>query len=73
MQKTRINVKPNIIAYTDTCKAAQLSANNWYNNTSEIANSNREAEIDLTNIDLVEFGIQTVMFLIHSIRETCCR
>ena len=73
MQKTKINIKPNIIAYTDAYKVAQLSANNWYNNTSKIANSNGEAEIDFTNIELIEFGIQVVMFLINNIRETRCR
>ncbi len=38
-----------------------------------MADSDREAEIDPTNVRLAEFGIQTKTSLANSIRETRCK
>ena len=70
MQKTRIEVWANIAAHTDSCKAAQLTVENWCNKMTNMANSNKEAEIDSINVILVEFRIQTKTSLADSIQET---
>lgn len=57
MQKTRIEVKVNIATYANACKVAQLTIDNWRDKTTDIADNDKKAKIDLTNVSLVEFGI----------------
>lgn len=71
MRKTKIEIKTNIAVYANAYKATQLAANNWCNKTTSMADSNREAEIDFTNIELAEFGVHTVMSLADSVCKTC--
>ncbi len=57
MRKTKIEVRANIIIYTDTGKAIWLAVDDWRNKTTDKADSNGIAEIDPTNVRLVEFGV----------------
>ncbi len=70
MRKTRIEVRANIAAHADACKAAQLAVDNWRNETTDMTNSDGEAEIDPTNVGLAEFGVQTKTSLADSVRKT---
>ncbi len=70
MRKTRIEVKADITACADVYKAARLAADNWRDETTNMANSDGEAEIDPTNVGLVEFGVQTKTSLADSVRKT---
>lgn len=62
-----------IVARVDTCKATQLAVDNWHNKITDMADSNKEAEINSTNIELAEFGVYTIMLLADNIRKTCCK
>lgn len=73
MRKTRKEIKVEIATYVDTHVTTRLVVDNQYKKTTNITDSNREAEIDFTNVGLVEFGIQTKTSLIDSIQETCRR
>ncbi len=57
MRKTRIEIRANIAARADARKAAQLAVDNWRDKTIDMADSDREAEIDPTNVGLAEFGV----------------
>lgn len=57
MQKIRMEVRANIITHANACKVAWLAVDNWGNKTTGMANNNKEAEIDFTNVELVKFGI----------------
>lgn len=71
MWKARIEVRANIASFADVRKATWLVVNNWRNETTDIAKSNGKAKIDPTNVELVEFGIQTKTTLLDSIHKTC--
>ena len=71
MQKTRIEIRADIAVHAIAHKAAQLVVDNWRNETTDMANSNGEAEIDPTNVELVKYGVYTKMFLTDNIRKTC--
>ena len=71
MQKTRIEVKANIVTRADACTAAWLAVDNWCDKTTDIADSNGEAEINPTNVELAKYGIYTKTSLGDSIRKTC--
>ncbi len=73
MRKTRIEVKVDIAARADAREAARLAVDDWRDETTDIADSDREAEIDPTNVGLAEFGIQTETSLADSVRETRCK
>lgn len=40
---------------------------------TDITDSNRKAEINSTNMELAEFGVHIIIFLIDSIYKTCCK
>ncbi len=61
MWKTRIEVKPNITACANARKVARLVVDDWCNKTTDMTNSDGEAEIDSINMGLAEFGVQTEM------------
>ncbi len=66
MQKSRIEVKANITARTDARKTARLGVDNWRNEITDMADSDGEAKIDLTNMRLAKFSIHTKMFFADS-------
>lgn len=70
MRKTRIEVRDNIAARADAREAARLAVDDWRDKTTDMADSNGEAEIDSTNVESVEFGVQTKTSLADSVRET---
>lgn len=71
MQKTRIEVRANIIVYADAHKAAQFAVDKWCNEMTDMANSNREAGMDFISMELVEFRVHTVISLTNIIYKTC--
>ncbi len=71
MWKTRIEVRANIASRADAREAAGLAVDNWRDMTTDMIDSNGEAEIDLTNVELADFGVQTKTFLTDSICKTC--
>ena len=71
MRKTRIKVRSNIAIHADARKVAQFAVDDWHDETTDIANSDGEAEIDPTNVGLAEFGVQTKTFLADNVCETC--
>lgn len=73
MRKTRIKVRAVIATCIDIRKAAQITVDNWYNKTTDMADSNGEAEIDPTNVELTDFGIHTKMSLANYIHKTRCK
>lgn len=62
MRKTRIEVRADIAARANVREVARLVVDNWYDEMTDIADSNGDTEIDSTNMNLVEFSIQTIMF-----------
>lgn len=70
MPKTWMKVRANITACADAYKAARLAVDNQRNKTTNIADSDGEAEIDLTNVELAEFGVYTETSLADNICET---
>ncbi len=70
IRKTRIEVRADIAARIDAREAARLAVDDWRDKTIDMANSNGEAEIDPTNVGLVEFGVQTITSLADSVRKT---
>ena len=70
MQKTKIEVKANIATHADARKTAELTVDNWCDKTIDMADSNREAEIDPTNVELAKYGVYTKTFLANSICKT---
>lgn len=70
MRKTRIKVRANIAAYDHDQEPAQLVVDDWRDMTTEIVESDGEAEIHLKNVELAEFGIQTKRSLANSICKT---
>ncbi len=70
MRKTRIEVRADIAARADAREAARLAVDDWCDETTDMVDSDREAEIDPTNMGLAEFGVQTKTFLADSVRET---
>ncbi len=73
MQKTKIEVGADLVACIDAHEAARLEVKDGCDNLSDVANKNREAEINFPNVRLVEFGIQTQTSLADIIRKTCCK
>ncbi len=73
MRKTRIEVRANIVVYVHVCKTARIAVDNWCNKTTDMVNSNKEAEINPTNSQWVKLSIYTKMFLTDSIYKTCCK
>lgn len=73
MEKTKIEIRANIAARADACKAARLAIDNWGNKTTDIAYSDGEAKIDSTNVELVKFGVQTKTFLPDSVQKIRCK
>lgn len=73
MWKTRIKIKANIAAHANTSKTAQLTVDNQCNKTTDMANSNEKTEINLINIELAKFSIETKMSLADSICKTHCK
>ena len=71
MRKMKIEIRTNIAVYADAHKTTQLAVDDWFDKTIDIANSNEEAEIDLTNVKLAEFGVYIEIFLVDSICKTC--
>lgn len=67
MKKTRIEVRVNIVAHTNACELARLKANDWRDMTINIADSDNEANIDSTKMDLIEFGVYTKTLLADSV------
>lgn len=67
----KIEVRADIAANGDIREATRLTVDNLYNETTDMANSNRYTDIDLINMDWAEFDIHTEMFLADSIRKTC--
>lgn len=67
MQKTRIEVKADIAAYPDTREVAWLAADNWRNKATKLADSDKKAEVDSSNVRLVEFGVKTNTSMADSI------
>ena len=57
MQKTRIEVRTDLVICDDTYKAARLEVEDGCNNLSDMVDNNKEAKIDSPNVGLVEFGI----------------
>lgn len=70
MRKTRIEVKTDIIARADAREAARLAADDWCDETTNMADINDEVDINSANIDLGEFGVLTQTSLADSVRET---
>ncbi len=73
MWKTRIEVRADIAARTDTREAARLAVDDWRDETTDMADSDREAEINPTNVGLAEFGVQTKTSLADNVRKTRCK
>ncbi len=73
MRKTRIEVRADIATRTNTRKVARLAVDNWCNETTDMATSDVEAEINPTNVGLAEFGVQTETSLADSVHKTCCK
>ncbi len=70
IRKTRIEVRADIAARADAYEAAQLVGEDWYDKTTDMADSNGEAEIDPTNVELAEFSVYTKTSFADSIYET---
>lgn len=61
------------IPFYNAHKAAQLAIVNWRNHTTDMANRNKKADIDLTNRELAKFNINIETFLANDIHKTCCK
>ncbi len=70
MRKTRIKVRADIAARADAREAARFAVNNWRDETTNMADSDGKAEMDPTNVELAEFGVQIETSLADSIRKT---
>lgn len=57
----------NIITYINAWEKARLD--NWYNMTNNMINSKNKANIDLANVNLVEFEIYIKTLLINNIKK----
>lgn len=57
MRKTKIEVRANITIYVDAREAIWLTVDDWCGKMTDIVNSNKEVDIDFTNIELIKFGI----------------
>ncbi len=73
IRKTKIEVRANIGAHADARQVARLVVDSWGNETTDMANSNGEAEINSINVELAKFGIQTKMSLADSVCKTRCK
>lgn len=70
MRKTKIEVKANIAIHADNCKAAWFLVDNWCKKKPYITDSNKKAEIDSTNGELAQFGINIITFFPKNICKT---
>lgn len=71
IRKTRIKLQANIVPRANTRKAARFAIDNWCNKTTDMANSNRKAKIDSTNVKLAKFGIYIINLLANNVYKTC--
>lgn len=59
MWKTWITFRADNVAHADAHKTTQLVVDDWHNETTDMADSDGDAEIDPTNMELAEFGVYT--------------
>ncbi len=71
MWKTKIEIRADIFARADAHEVTRLAIDDWCNETTDMANSDGETEIDPTNVELAEFGVHTETSLVDCIRKTC--
>lgn len=57
MQKTRIEVKADIIIYANAWDIAWLADDNWYDTIIDLVDSDSDDEVNFLNIKLVKFGV----------------
>lgn len=67
MRKTKKKIRADIVAYADAREATRLAANDKCNAIINMAENNYKADIDSTNIDLIEFRVHTKTLLADSI------
>ncbi len=70
MQKTRIDIRANLVAYADACEVAQLEVKDRCDNLSDVADNNKKDKMNSLNIRLIAFGIQIQSSLADNIRKT---
>lgn len=73
MRKTGIEVKADLAVRIDVYKMAQLQVEDERDNLFDVADNEKESEIDFWNMGLIEFVIQTQTSLADNIRKTCCK